>query len=467
VRVLSLGFPLPDPQVDNYDWAHAPSFFDYDAIVVDPAVAVSDLIEGVARDGLSFTSYNEEPVENGPTTATTVGLADLLRRRADEAERVLAKGGLVVVFAYPDVPHPRVSGFTGAHRYHWLPAPAGTGYGRPYLQTAEGISVVATDYEHPFADFFERHRGLVSYRAIMGEGAEGFGEAAKIIARSPGGAVLGVDLAVGGGHVVLLPALYGRMTSSDRSAVATTLVSAIRNHLLIAAEGPAPAWVSGFDLPGLHEAQERTDRAEEKLERLEDEADDARKDYRVLDRYRRLLWQEGKYGLDLPVRDALSFLGMTSFSRPDDPAVLNYESQYVLLECEGSAGAVGMTPHFRLRARMEREIEETSRSPMGLIVVNGFRDLAPPTRPQQYIDALRVAAETMSYCVVEASRIFEAVQARMSGNDDGVKTFLRGLMETKGVYAGTSVEVFEFKKAEPPEEEAGPDDEQEEEADGE
>ena len=56
-----------------------------DAMVVDPAVAVSEMIEGVTRDGLSYTSYDEEPIDNGPTTADAIGLADLLPDEAKAA----------------------------------------------------------------------------------------------------------------------------------------------------------------------------------------------------------------------------------------------------------------------------------------------------------------------------------------------------------------------------------------------
>ena len=46
MRVLVIGFPLPDPQIDNYNFLSAPSFFDYDALVVDTA-SVSRTIEEV------------------------------------------------------------------------------------------------------------------------------------------------------------------------------------------------------------------------------------------------------------------------------------------------------------------------------------------------------------------------------------------------------------------------------------
>jgi hypothetical protein len=436
VRILSLGLALPDAQIDNYDWSRALSFFDYDAIVVDPAIAVSEMIEGIVRDGMSYTSYNEEAVENGQTTANTIGLADLLRRRAEETERLLARGGLVVCFAHPDVPHPRVSGFTGCHRYYWLPAPAGTAYAPPFLKPAGGTEVKATDFEHPFAEFFERHRSTVEYRAVFGEGGSGFGEAGKVIARSTGGAAVAVDLSVGGGRVVFLPALPPRLTSIDRSALATTMVSAVRNLLLLDAEGPAPAWVSGFELPGLKEAQERVDKVEAQIETLETELDEARDAYRGLDRYRRMLWQEGKYGLDLPVRDALTALGFTNFSRPDDPATFSFGGHHIFVETEGSTGAIGMAPHYRLRERIEREIAAKGEAPKGLLVINGQRDLPPASRGAQYEPSLKAAAETMGYAVIEATALFAALRAGMERGTDAVREFVEALVAAKGIYEG-------------------------------
>jgi hypothetical protein len=451
VRVLSLGIALPDQQVDNYSWAGALSFFDYDAIVVDPMVAVSEFIEGVVRDGMSHTTYNEEVVENGTTTAFTVGLADLLRRRADETERLLAKGGLVVCFAYPDVPHPRVANFTGCHRYYWLPAPAGIAYSHEFLKPAGGTEVLPTDYEHPFAAFLERHRTTVQYRAIFAEGNVGIGESARVIARSPGGAALALDLAVGGGRVVFLPAVSQRLSSADRTALASTIVSGVRNLLLVGAEGPAPAWVSGFDVPGLQNASEKIDATESRLEEVEIELDEARNAYRALDRYRRILWQEGKYGLELPVRDALSLLGMTAFAKPDEPAVFSYAGSQILVETEGSSGEIGLAPHYRIRQRIESHIADRKDVPRGLLVLNGHRNTPPAARPRQYAEELALAAKTMRYALIETTRLFEAVRAKMAGDDEAVGAFLAALVETEGVYDGPVPEVKEPPVSEEPE----------------
>jgi hypothetical protein len=432
VRVLSLGVPLPDPVVDNYDWGYALSFYDYDAIIVNP-LTVSTFIESVADEGGAHRTYHDEAIEPGGTTATSVGLADLLRQRQEETERLLARGGLVVCFAYPDVAHPRVPGFTGCHRYYWLPAPVGKTYGREYVRPGSGTDVRPTDYEHPFADFLERFRSDVLYRAVFAEGANGFGDHGKVIGRSPGGAAVAMDLNVGGGRVIFLPALPERASANQRMAAASAIVTGIRNTLLLAAEGSPPDWLDEYLLPGIAEASNRVERAEERLDSLEAELAEARNEYRSLDRYRRMLWQEGKYGLDLPVRDALQLLGWTAFSRPDEPAVFYTGKERVLIETQGSSGAVGMEVHYRLRERLETAIADTSERPYGLIVINGRRDEPPESREQQYENALRVAAESMRYCVVDTRQVFQAVQAHMAGETEKAKAFLQRLLATEGV----------------------------------
>ena len=361
MRILSLGIGLPDATIDNYNWASALSFYDYDAIVVEPAQAISRMIEGIVR-GDEYKTYDDIPIADGPTTSETAGLADLLRRRRDETNRLLAKGGLVVVFAHPDVPHPSVSGFTGAHRYYWLPAPEGTDYSSKHLKPASGRHVNVVDWEHPFANYLDAKRNDVLYRVSVAEAPDAF-ENARVVARSDGGTAIAVEIPVMAGRVIFIPALPTRITPGERTAVASNLVAAIRNTLLTTAEGSAPEWADEESLPGLEAARRRMQDAEAKVDELEAELDAARGEYLAIERFRRILWQEGKYGFDLPVRDALLELGFRQFSTVDQPGHFTLGSDGVFIETESSTGAVGMDPHYRLRQRMEARIADDGRRP--------------------------------------------------------------------------------------------------------
>jgi hypothetical protein len=434
VRILALGQGLPDAAIDNYNWGSALSFYDYDAMIVDPAEAVSKFVEGIAQGAGEYMTYDDEPIADGPTTADSVGLADVLRRRREETEKLLGRGGLVVCFGYPDVPHPRVSGFTGCHRYYWLPAPTGTDYGTNFVKPAGGRRVNVVDFEHPFANYLDARRGDVLYRASFAEGAAGF-PGARVIGRSSGGTAIAIDVPIGGGRVIFVPALPPRMSSSERSTFATNIVAAIRNTLLTSAEGSAPDWIEEIKLPGVEAAQRRMEDAEAKLDELEAELDEARNEFRAIDRYRRILWQEGKYGFELPVRDALTLLGFSQYSNPDEPGFFSYSSETLFVEAEASTGAIGMEPHYRLRQRLEARIADDAREPpRGIIVINGHRERPPAEREQQYTDSLRVAAESMRYCVVEATRLFEAVRDKLEGRGDAA-AFCKRLIETEGIFS--------------------------------
>jgi hypothetical protein len=169
-------------------------------------------------------------------------------------------------------------------------------------------------------------------------------------------------------------------------------------------------------------------------------------EYRGIDRYRRILWQEGKYGFELPVRDALKLIGFSEYSTPDMPGRFAYKSDQLLVEAESSSNAVGMDPHYRLRQRIEERIVDDAREPpRGLIVVNGYRELDPASREQQHIDALRVASESMRYCVITASQLFDVVKDKLEGRGDP-DAFCQELLTTDGVLT-TSAEPTESTKS--------------------
>ena len=97
MRVLVIGYPLPDMAIDNYNVFTAPSYADYDALVVDPASITSDA-QRLVKEGANFEAFDGRPVINAPTSASAVSAADQIRRRADETRRMLESGATVVVF---------------------------------------------------------------------------------------------------------------------------------------------------------------------------------------------------------------------------------------------------------------------------------------------------------------------------------------------------------------------------------
>jgi hypothetical protein len=434
MRILSLGFPMPGPPVDNHSFASAPSFFDYDALVVDPK-ALSQLIEEIADGSGAHTTRSGDRVVNGPSGPGMVGLADLLRDRRDETARLLARGGVAVCLAYPNVVHERVAGFADCDRYCWLPAPDGLRYADPFLRRGHGTLLCPATKSHPFAPFLTRFQGRLAYQAYFDDAPC---PPHQVLARSPGGAAIALEIAVGAGSVVFLPPPARPLPSDERYEASYALQEAIRETLRLASSSASPYWLSEYQLPGL--VERITAREEAKINLAEAEtrlaaSDDALEE---LERFRRLLWQEGRYGLEDGVRAACALLGFQVYPQElDQPAQIaltddRHNQRVALLEVDASEEAVGLDGHYRLRQRLEEVIAQ-GKPARGALIINGYRRTPPSERPPQYDETLRAAAERLRYCVATTEQLFHAVRAALEGDETTVHAFRERLLTTEGV----------------------------------
>ncbi len=222
MHTLILGLPLPHVTFDNYSFLSAPSLFDYDRMVVEMS-ALSDAVEEVVGGSQEHHTFGGQTVVNGPTGPRTFSLAEVLKLRGLEAERLLARGGLVVCFAYPDIPHEGIEGLPGWRRYDWLPAPEGFSFAEHLIAGYGKLGVDIAESEHSFAPYVEEFGARLAFQAYVLEQEEGLRQDRQVFARSPGGAAVGVELAVGPGHIVLLPPIGGLDYSQDRTPLANVL----------------------------------------------------------------------------------------------------------------------------------------------------------------------------------------------------------------------------------------------------
>src|SRR3972149_3277247 len=118
MRTLVLGIPLPHVTFDNYSFLSAPSLFDYGRVIVE-ASALSDAIEQVAAGSTEHKTPGGLTIVNGAGGPAAFSLAELLRLRRREAERLLARGALIACFAYPDVSHEGIRELPRWRRSDW------------------------------------------------------------------------------------------------------------------------------------------------------------------------------------------------------------------------------------------------------------------------------------------------------------------------------------------------------------
>src|SRR3972149_808174 len=121
---LVLGIPLPHVTFENFSFLSAPSLFDYRRAIVETS-ALSEAIEQVAAGSTEHKTHGGLTIVNGPGGPAASSLAELLRLRRLEAERLLARGGVIACFAHPDITHQAIRELPGWRRYDWPPRPPG------------------------------------------------------------------------------------------------------------------------------------------------------------------------------------------------------------------------------------------------------------------------------------------------------------------------------------------------------
>jgi hypothetical protein len=229
MRTLVIGIPLPHVSFDNYSFISAPAFSDYQRIIVEMS-SVSTAIEEVVAGERDHHDFGGHLVHNAPSTATAFSLQQLLQMRGRECDWFFDRGGVLVCFVHPDVAHPGVEGLCGWRRYSWLPAPPGFSYEQHLLPGFGTPGAEVSNEEQAFAAFVADFAPRLAYRATIDETAPNFRDYGRVfVRRTTGGAAIAAELAVGNGHLVLLPPVLKPET--DRTAIAQALFTSLERFV--------------------------------------------------------------------------------------------------------------------------------------------------------------------------------------------------------------------------------------------
>ena len=430
MRLISIGYPLPNVTVDNYNVFTAPSYFDYEAMLIDPE-SITRLVRQLVVGGEVFEAFDGRPVNNGPSTASAVSASELLKRRADETRRLLEGGGVVVVMARPNAVEPGLIGFEGCDRYSWLPAPEGFSWTSPLLRPAEGRSARMVLDDHPFTGTLRTFREYIRYRAVFDERQPGFREHARTIAVGGANVPIASQFNVLGGTIVFLPLLVDEVGSS-RSDMAQTIVDAVR-QLLHDAPVQAPYFTQSVVVPGLAAVETELADAERDVASATEHVAAARERQQELASHRGLLWQDGA-GFAAAVRRALVMLGFAEMNQPGEPFEVRADDTLAYVEVEASRERVVEWPYVRLQRRLEERLLKRGDQLKGIVVANGFREGDPASREQQFTDALRTACENYRYCLITGETLFAISLAIIEGaTPERLEGMRRRILRTNGL----------------------------------
>ncbi|MEK7248210.1 MAG: hypothetical protein AAB092_07030 [Chloroflexota bacterium] len=217
MRTLIVGLSLPNADFDNHSFLNAPSFAEYQQLVVDTA-SVSRTVDDVVNGAAAHTTYGGQAIVNGDASAHAFSLRTLLEMRRRETEWVISHVGLVVLLAYPEVTQSDVAG--GPWRsYDWLPRPEAFSFETDLLAGFGRPGAVLVDSGHAFAPYIQQLAPHVAYRVYLNETVVAVRNA-HVFARSSGGQAIGFELPLGEGRLVVLPPLVKPESDRPRTAAA-------------------------------------------------------------------------------------------------------------------------------------------------------------------------------------------------------------------------------------------------------
>lgn len=442
MRVLTIGYALPNQLADNHTVLNAPSITDYEAAFIDPenfTRAPLELLEGRRE----FTAHDGRPVHNGATSAAAVSIADQVRRRATEAERLLDQGGTLFVVGRPNATAAGVAGFEGCDRFSWLPAPEGVAWGPPQLRAAEGKTIRIADDQHPLSDVLREFRRHLSYRAVLDPALAGAGSKARVVAHGGSALPVAAEFPVLAGRVVVTP-VFGNVTGPTRAKLAQALLDAMGEVAAGATAETPPSWTRTLALPGSETAEAGVREAEEAEAEAAARTEAAREGLARLAAHRRLLWAAGPAFADA-VSEGLALLGLRAVSERGEPLAVASGDDSAFVEVESTREAAAEWPYVRLQRRLERHLLEEGEQLCGVIVVNGKRHLNPAARREEFGAPLRTACENYGYALITGQTLFALVRRAL---EDGAPFEAAGrrLLHARGL-VGTEQALGEADEA--------------------
>ncbi len=445
VRIISIGCPIPSPSVDNHSVANAPSIFDYDACIIDPQ-SVSDQIEAIAAATLIAKAPDGRAISTSESGAFHFGLSELLEQRRLELQQLLDNGGLLIVFAYPNVRHASITSFPGLHRYSLIPSPDGDPFRWPTLRPADGKDVRPTIPQHAASGYLDDLAGRIRYRAILDIKPS---HDTVVTGRSVGGAAIAAEFRVGPGRLLVLPP-PDNLAATQRKIFSSALLECVERLLQGPDAGDAPVWVRHYDTADAAAARDAVIAAQDELKQAQRQLQEAESLLADATRFQAMLWYSQNAAFREVIEDAFRMLGYAVTSS-NDAMEMRDGSGTVFVEIASSDHAVSDRTYLTLQQRIEESYLRRKSRPKGIIVANGFRQTDPRIRRAPFPRTLVNACETYRYALIPSEALIELVTFASEAVDEpkALEEIRRSIANTAGVLEIASDDEAEDKGPEP------------------
>jgi len=441
LRILSIGINLEHDEITFADFVSAPSFHDFDVILIDPLnveilLFLNQMHE--TKDGFLILEWDSE--------GTNKAIRRTLNRRRRESEHFLSLGRLLVCisrqphFAYlctyeGEWPKPTESE-KWVDTYDWFPLKYSQDSMATILSVASGKKINLSDPKHPFAPYFNAYKDKLCYEACLEQSKKPFYfEELQIIAETHGQLPVGFSFKLHGGQVVFLPPLV----DPDPKKLAGVLLDCISATTGTIEETTPPSWASDYKvlLPNLPDLEGEIEKLHKKMNELHERLNTVEQQKTEQQKYLKLLYEQGKFQLEPVVRDAFSLFGFTVTDAEPSDGLLESGEGVALLEVEGKDDkAINIDKCRQLLDNVVDDEKKTQQPKKGLLVGNGFRLKDPKGRTEQFTQRAMESAAGNHFCLLTSDTLFQLVCQVLEDPDNGeLKTQIRKqLLATNGLF---------------------------------
>ncbi len=421
LKILSVDFPLEGQGIENASFWDAPSFSDYDVVIINP----SQISE-------TWTKRIKPEADGSLSTfcALDKGFGNFVnnffsKRREETSLLLRVTGGILICILKEKgqklyLSHGNES--WSVDKYSWLPSIKLGYYNHNFnssIFTRKGEHIKLEDKKSSFSQYISGLMDSLIYESIIS------GEILKIVntfAVNKVGEVVGGEVPFGKGKIVFLPPLK----RIDPPKVSGILIDCIRKSLHWTEPLKKPPWITKYSLAKEKTVKSEIDSLKEREKEIKNLIDEQEKKMFRLEMVKSLLYEQGKHGLEPAVREAFRTLGFNVLE-PEE-----YEEEYDLFirdgdhiiigEIEGSIKQVGVTKYRQLLDYADVRVTKGEKV-KGILIGNGFLETDPEKRNGQFTDEAIRGCESKRFCRITTCELFKAVKAVIENPEyrDGIK----------------------------------------------
>jgi hypothetical protein len=442
-RILSVDLELENDQITNADFTRAPSFHDFDVVLVDPDAVFNLFFEKAKLTEVKDAFLTLEYDDKGSNKL----IKRLIDQRKKETKHFLSLGRLLICIlrapfsAYlcshgRDWPNPQKKD-NWVNTYSWFPLQHSLDDMIVILSKEKGEKIKLVDHKSSFAEYFDAFDRQLHYVACLDEKQKPhYFKNFHTIAKTHGELPVAFNFELEGGEVVFLPPAE----DPNPKKLAGVLLDCISATMGTFEETTPPSWVSDYKvfLPNLPELEVETEKLHKKISELQELLSTSEQQKAEQQKYLKLLYEQGRFQLEPVVRDAFSLFGFNVKDAEPSDGLLESDEGVALLEIEGKDDkAINIDKYSKLLNYVIND-EAQTRAPRkkGILIGNGFRLSDLKDREQQFTKEVIGAAKNTGFCLLTTQILFDLVCKVLADpdNDDLKEEIRKQILSTDGLF---------------------------------